>query len=260
MSAAIERRAIPTLMGGQRRQQQPGYGQLRTLVDLLGDGFYLLFMLRNGSTPPDAAPFFDSISAYLAEFDRDARQLHARGEDIDAAKYAFCAALDEIILSSSFTLRTAWERRPLQLAIFGDQLAGEHFFDRLEALRSGGAARLPALQVFQMCLLIGFKGRYALEGQDRLASLIARLGEEIAAMQGKPKGFAPQAERPDQIVNKLRSHTPIWAACAIFALVGLSTFTWLSTSLTHDTRDTMAAYHDLVRLPPRPAYVTITLP
>jgi type VI secretion system protein ImpK len=165
MNAQIERRAIPTLMGGQRRQQQPGYGHIQTLVDLLGDGFYLLFMLKNGSTPPEQTQFFNSITALLADFDRDAAKLRAASADIEAAKYAFCAALDEIILSSNFSLRTAWERRPLQLAIFGDQLAGEHFFDRLEVLRSGGAARLAALQVFQMCLLIGFKGRYALEPQ-----------------------------------------------------------------------------------------------
>ncbi|WP_374359917.1 type IVB secretion system protein IcmH/DotU [Pseudoduganella danionis] len=260
MNAQIERRAIPTLMGGQRRQQQPGYGHIQTLVDLLGDGFYLLFMLKNGSTPPEQTQFFNSITALLADFDRDAAKLRAASADIEAAKYAFCAALDEIILSSNFSLRTAWERRPLQLAIFGDQLAGEHFFDRLEVLRSGGAARLAALQVFQMCLLIGFKGRYALEPQDKLAYLIARLGEEIAGMQGKSKGFAPQAQRPDQIVNKLRSHTPVWAACAIFALVALGTYGWLASALKHSTQDTLAGYHELIKLAPRPAYVTITLP
>lgn len=260
MNAQIERRAIPTLMGGQRRQQQPGYGQVQTLVDLLGDGFYLLYMLKHGSAPPEETRFFNSITALLAEFDRAAGQLRATSADIEAAKYAFCAALDEIILSSDFSLRAGWERRPLQLVIFGDQLAGEHFFDRLEVLRSGGAARLPALQVFQMCLLIGFKGRYAREPQDKLAYLIARLGEEIAGMQGKSKGFAPQAQRPDQIVNKLRSHTPVWSACAIFALVALGTYGWLSTNLEHSTQDTLASYQGLIKLPPRPAYVTITLP
>ena len=173
MSPQVERRAIPTLMGGQRRQIQPGYGQVHTLLDLLQEGFYLLFMLRNGSAPPGEAAFTDSITAYLAEFDREARKLRAQGEDIDAAKYAFCAALDEIILASPFPMRLAWERRPLQLVIFGDQLAGEHFFDRLEALRSTGGARLAALQVFHMCLLIGFRGKFAIDAGDKLAYLTA---------------------------------------------------------------------------------------
>ena len=29
MTAQVERRAIPTLMGGQRRQMQPGYGHVK---------------------------------------------------------------------------------------------------------------------------------------------------------------------------------------------------------------------------------------
>lgn len=260
MNANVERRAIPTLMGGQRRQIQPGYGHVQTLLDLLQEGFYLLFMLKNGSVPPGEAAFLDNITAYLADFDREARKLRAQGDDIDAAKYAYCAALDEIILSSQFPMREAWERRPLQLVIFGDQLAGEHFFDRLEALRSSGGARLPALQVFHMCLLIGFKGKYALDGGDKLAYLTARLGDEIAHIQGKSRGFAPQAERPDQIVHKLRSNTPVWAACALFGVCGLGAFIGLRASLSGDTQQALAGYHDLVKLAPRPAYVTITLP
>lgn len=260
MTAQVERRAIPTLMGGQRRQMQPGYGHVKSLLDLLQEGFYLLFMLKNGSAPPGEAPFLDTITAYLADFDSEARKLRAQGEDIDDAKYAFCAALDEIILSSQFPMRFAWERRPLQLVIFGDQLAGEHFFDRLEALRSTGGARLPALQVFHMCLLIGFRGKYALESNDKLAYMTSRLGQEIAHIQGKSKGFAPQAERPDQIVNKLRSNTPLWAMCALFAVIGLAAYIGLEASLSHNTEETLAGYADLVKLAPRPAYVTITLP
>ncbi|HEX5340948.1 MAG TPA: type IVB secretion system protein IcmH/DotU [Duganella sp.] len=260
MTRPVERRAVPTLMGGQRKQIQPGYGHVQTLLDLLQEGFYLLFMLKNGSAPPGETEFLDTVTAYLAEFDREARKLRAQGEDIDAAKYAFCAALDEIILSSQFPMRFAWERRPLQLVIFGDQLAGEHFFDRLEALRSIGGARLPALQVFHMCLLIGFRGKYALDASDKLAYLTARLGDEIAHMQGKSKGFAPQAERPDQIVHKLRSNTPLWAVSAVFGVIAMTAYIGLESSLSSSTQDTLAAYSDLVKLAPRPAYVTITLP
>jgi type VI secretion system protein ImpK len=260
MTQHVERRANPTQLGGQRKQIQPGYGHVQTLLDLLQEGFYLLFMLKNGSMPPGETPFLDTVTAYLGDFDREARQLRAQGEDIDAAKYAYCAALDEIILSSQFPMREAWERRPLQLVIFGDQLAGEHFFDRLEALRSAGGSRLAALQVFHMCLLIGFRGKYALDSSDKLAYLTARLGDEIAHMQGKSKGFAPQAERPDQIVHKLRTNMPLWAVSAVFGVIALGAYLGLESSLSRATQESLAGYADLVKLAPRPAYVTITLP
>lgn len=260
MNGPIERRANPTQMGGQRKQLLPGFGHIQSLLELLHEGFYLLFMLKNGSAPSGEDAFNEHVKMLLADFETQARKLRAPPDDIDAAKYAFCAALDEIILASSLPMRATWERRPLQLAIFGDQLAGVHFFDRLEELRSKGGVRLQALEVFHMCLLMGFQGKYAHDAGDKLAYLCARLGDEIAHIKGKSKGFAPQAERPDQIVHKLRSNTPIWAMMALFAVIGLSTFLSLRTVLARDTQNQLAAYNDLVKLAPRPANVTITLP
>ncbi len=259
--APVERRAAPTLQGGgQRRAGAVDGGRIPTLVELMHEGFYLLFLLKNGALPPEREQFSERITAFLAEFDREARKLRAHGDDIEAAKYAWCAALDEIILASGVALRGEWERRPLQLVIFGDQLAGEHFYDRLEALRGKGGARLPALQVFHLCLLLGFRGKYALDASDKLAYLTARLGDEIAHIKGKSRGFAPQAERPDQVVNKLRSDVPLWVLSALFALIGLGAYLGLKSSLTRSTQQTLAGYTDLVKLAPRPAHVSITLP
>jgi type VI secretion system protein ImpK len=248
----------PSLMGATA--PAPAAATPQALLDLMYDGFYALFMLKNGNRPQDDAGFARKMAQFLDDFGRNARKQNASPDDIDAAKYAFCAAVDEIILRSHFTIRDAWERRPLQLQLFGDQLAGEHFFDRLEALRTTGAARLQSLQVFHMCLLLGFHGKYALDSADKLACMAARLGDEIAHMKGKRTGFAPRAERPDQVVHKLRSHVPLWALSTLFALLGVSVYTGLRTSLQHGTQSAMGGYADLIKLGPRPASLTITLP
>jgi type VI secretion system protein ImpK len=259
MTVPIERRAAPSLFG-TRNATADGH-HAHALLDLMYDGFHVLFMLRNGSAPPAGeVEFMDKICAFLLEFEGAANRLRAQSEDIDAAKYAFCAALDEAILGSSFAIRAAWERRPLQLTMFGDQLAGEHFFDRLEDLRSKGGARLQALQVFHLCLLLGFQGKYSLDDSDRLAYLTARLGDEIAHIKGKSKGFAPRALRPDQIVHKLRSNTPLWVLSAVFTLTALLMYIGLESSLHRATDSMLAGYSKLVRLPPRPASLTVTLP
>jgi type VI secretion system protein ImpK len=263
MSGMLERRAAPSLLArapavGARSGDAKAGGS--ALVDLMHEGFYVLFMLRNGAAPPDAATFMDRVSIFLSEFEREAKRLRADADDIHAAKYAFCAAADEIVLASPFPLREQWERRPLQLAVFGDQLAGEHFFDRLEDLRGKGAPRLAALQVFHMCLLLGFQGKYAHDGSEKLGYLTARLGDEIAHIKGRSRGFAPRAERPDQIVNRRRSEVPLWVLSAVFGLVGIGTYAGLDTTLTHATIGQLAPYANLVRLAPRPANLSIILP
>jgi type VI secretion system protein ImpK len=200
------------------------------------------------------------MTGFLGEVDRSAKALGIPADDVTAAKYAFCAAVDEIILGSVYAIREAWETRPLQLRLFGDQLAGEHFFQRLEDLRAKGSAHLQALEVYHLCLLLGFQGRFALDGRDRLNYLTARLGDEIARMRGKSRTFAPHAERPDQIVHKLRSDTSLWVLCGVFALAGLGAYLGYRNALGHETDRALARYNDLIKLPPRSANVTITLP
>ena len=259
MSQFIERRAAPSLLGPRGPAIAPGQAS-SALLDLMHEGFYLLFLLKNGSAPGDEQGFMERIKAFLDEFTREAKKIRADDGDIEAAKYAFCAAVDEIVLASPFDLRKPWERRPLQLLLFGDQLAGEHFFDRLDALRGKGAMRVQALQVFHMCLLLGFQGKYAIDGGEKLNYLTARLGDEIAHIKGRSGGFAPRAERPDQVVNKRRSDVPLWALTSILALLALCAYLGLRAHLMRNTQATLAAYADLVKLAPRPAHLTITLP
>jgi type VI secretion system protein ImpK len=255
MSQHVERRAAPQPGGRNAAGSSP-----TSLVDIMYEGFYALFLLKNGCGPQDKTAFADHMTRFLGDVDRNAKALGVPADDVTAAKYAFCAAVDEIILRSDYDIREAWETRPLQLRLFGDQLAGEHFFQRLEDLRAKGSVHLQALEVFHVCLLLGFEGRFALDGRDKLNYLSARLGDEIARMRGKNRGFAPHAERPDQVVHKLGSDLSLWALSMVFAVVALGGYLGFRTALAHETDVAMAGYNDLVKLPPRSANVTITLP
>ena len=137
-----------------------------TLLDLLYDGFLRLFLLKRGQEPNDAAAFSARVQQFLSDYERNAKRLNAANEDIYATKYAFCAALDETVLNANFAIRDAWMRQPLQLTLFGEQLAGENFFNHLEDLRAQGVPRLQSLEVYHMCLLLGFQGKYLIEGNE----------------------------------------------------------------------------------------------
>jgi len=232
----------------------------RSLCDLMHDGFYLLFMLRKRCAPIDAKSFRESIQRFLDEFERNARRNSASADDIFAAKYAFCAAVDEAILSSAFTVRDEWEREPLQLSLFGEQLAGERFFERLEELRAQGAARVQALEVFYHCLLHGFRGKYLLEGPEKLNYLVARVGDEVAHHKGRRATFAPNAALPDRVRHLLRSELPIWVFAAVLGLAAALAYVGIRTWLSHASERELAPYQDVIKLAPRSANLTITLP
>ncbi|WP_175886571.1 type IVB secretion system protein IcmH/DotU [Burkholderia sp. BCC0044] len=234
--------------------------QARSLLDLLYDGFFMLFLLKNGREPDSASEFSTRIQEFLSDFERGAKKLNIAAEDVYGAKFAFCAAIDEMVLSSQFKIRTDWERRPLQLVLFGEQLAGEKFFQYLEEGRAQGAARLQSLEVFHMCLLLGFQGKYLLEGPEKLAYLTARLGDEIAHMKGKRAAFAPHWPLPDQIAHRLKREVPVWAIGTVFALVALLGYLGLNTYLKDKTLQALAPYSQVIKVGPESANLTISLP
>lgn len=234
--------------------------QGRDLVDLLYDGFYLLILLRGRSVPIDAESFSASIRRFLEDFEKTARKRNFSADDVFDAKYALCAAVDEAVLTSRMNIRDTWERKPLQLELFGDQLAGEHFFDRLEKARNEGSSRIQALEVFHMCLLTGFKGRYLLEGPEKLKYLVAQLGEQIAHIKGRPSSFAPHWAAPDSITNRIKRDVPLWVIASVLALFGLVAYIGMNWHAARTVEDTLAPFQNVVQMTPRPPTLTITLP
>ena len=243
-----------------RSDESPTDRPAKSLVDLLYDGFHMLMLLSQRSVPKDPDEFSGNIQKFLDQFERAAKKNNFSAEDIFDAKYAFCAAIDEAVLSSQMNIRDTWERRPLQLLLFGDQLAGEHFFDKLEAARNGGANRINALEVFHMCLLIGFKGRYLLEGPEKLKYLTQQLGEQIAHIKGKAAAFAPNWAAPDSISNAIKRDIPIWVIASVLALFGLLAYVGLDWHAGSAVQNTLSPFKNIVQLAPRAPTLTITLP
>ncbi len=256
--------ATPSLFGAAQAAALPGATgaprQARDLMDLLYEGFYMVFLLRNRHAPTEPGVFRERLKAFLAQFERGTQRLGSSAEDTYLAKFAFTALVDELAMSPVLGLREAWERRPLQLELFGEQLAGERFFEHLESLRQQGAARIQVLEVFHMCLLLGFQGRYVLEGSEKLGFLTARLGDEIVHLRGQRAPFAPHALAPDRILHTLKGEAPLWVVGSVFALLGLLAYIGLNQHLSRQTERDLAQHNALVQMPAQTAHVTITLP
>lgn len=190
-----------------------------TLRDLLEDGIYLLFLLRDGNAPKSCADLNRRVDLFFDNYEKQARNFGKSPEQVKEAKYAFCALMDEIMLAPTFPLRDDWARMPLQLRLFGDDLAGVHFFDRLEMARNDPARNIESLEVFHTCLLLGFQGKYLLEGPEKLNYLVHRVGQEIHRVRGEVAEFAPNWKLPQRFRSYVRHELPLWAYVALLAIV-----------------------------------------
>ncbi len=238
-----------------------GANSPQNLLDLMSDGFYLLLLIQRRQVPEDHQAFSAAVMHFFTKMENAASAAGIASEDIYAAKYAYCATIDELILSASdCPFRDKWQLNPLQLVLFGDQLAGDKFFIQLEDLRNKGATRLRALEVYHLCLLLGFQGKYRLEGAEKLSYLTARLGDELIFLKGKRTAFAPHWTAPDRVTHILRRQVPLWTPALVLGLVGAISFTAFKLTLSTNTQQQLSTFNDVIALPTRTASLTLTLP
>ena len=234
------------------------------LVDLLHDGFYIVFLLKNQYIPSSATEFREKIIALLNRFESQARKLQFSAEDIQDAKYAYCALLDETIVTQQdaqfFELQNSWLVSPLQLSLFGSQLAGYRFFEILEELRRKGHSRLAALEVYHYCMLLGFHGKFRIESIENLNHLVARVGDEIDYLKGKKAAFSPFASLPDQIKHIIHRELPFYWILLFLIIFAFLSFGSLRYMLTQQNMSSLAAYENVISAPSEQAHITIHLP
>jgi type VI secretion system protein ImpK len=85
-----------------------------------------------------------------------------------------------------------WAQQPLQEEIFGDHVAGENFFRHLSELlaRQDSEDLADLLEVFQLCLLLGFRGKYSANVAG-LQSITAMVHEKIRRVRGGAAPLSP---------------------------------------------------------------------
>ena len=149
---------------------------------------------------------------------------------------------------------------PLQLSLFGSQLAGYRFFEILEFLRSQGKDRLAALEVFHYCMLLGFYGKFRIESIENLNHLVMRISDEIDFLKGKKPAFSPFSALPDQIKHIIHRELPFFWILIFLVLFALLSFIGLNFMLLKQNDQAFSKYQNIISPPIEQAYITIHLP
>ena len=135
-------------------------------------------------------------------------------EEIKLAAFAVVALLDESILNSRDPLFADWPRKPLQEELFGVHVAGETFFRNAHQFlaRDDSPEVADVLEVYHLCLLLGYAGRFSAGGRGELQATADTIAAKIRRIRGAYRGLAPAwalpgdappAIGPDPWVKKL---------------------------------------------------------
>ncbi len=89
------------------------------------------------------------------------------------AAWFVAALIDDIVLNTPWGGHSDWPRQPLVVGLSGDVDAGTRFFDQLEELQRYANRDPELLELAFVCVSLGFRGKYRVQGGAGDGALIA---------------------------------------------------------------------------------------
>jgi type VI secretion system protein ImpK len=200
-------------------------GQLAILLQELLTATVRL-RIAPGEAPNDAEAFRAQVLRLISSANQEARRIGYGEQDVGYALYAVVAFLDETVLTMGHPAFRSWQGKPLQEEIFGVNVGGDIFFQYLEALmaREDSPVLSDVLEVFQLCMLLGFRGRYGGANSEILQTWMARVRDRITRIRGTPPPLSPNWAPTGGAVRPKGDPMQRRLLLVFAALLGLSLF------------------------------------
>ncbi len=205
------------------------------LIAFAGPIFDLILRLKSGIVAPsnDLRP---KIVAMLTDFEKRAERYRFSSKITQVSKFALAAFVDETVLTNNFHLKEEWEKNPLQLEYFGESLAGNKFFEKLLAMIKQVDVTADAVEIYYVCMLIGFKGRYGVYEKEKLLAIMQETANALVkAGKIRPVELSPHWLANDQPKPPEKSGMPTWAKISALGGLGFAFIIYLVMFLVVST-------------------------
>jgi len=166
------------------------------LATLCTDLFLIVIRMRECEDLGKPDSLRKLIIHYIELFRKNCRSMDVNSSLIEEAVYSLVALLDETVLSVPGQCRDYWVFNPLQLELFGDNFAGEKLYQKLDALIKEPEKNKDILEIYYLCLCIGYEGKYRLGNAQERETIITNLAR-ILLKTGKhtTNSLSPHGKR-----------------------------------------------------------------
>ena len=156
----------------------------------------------------------------IRSFEANIKDRQVTPENVLAARYVVCTALDEVVLSMPWGAESGWAQRTLLSTFHSETHGGEKFFLLLDKMKDRPHEHIDVLELMYVFLSLGYEGRYRLtargrEAVERIRDDLFRLirtqrGEHERALSGHWQGLG-------RTKKTLANYVPLWVVASIFA-------------------------------------------
>lgn len=197
-------------------------------VSLASPVLELVMKVQAGIVPP-SNELRPTVAGLLTEMEERALKLRLSEKQTRSVKFALAAFMDETVLTNDFPLREEWEKFPLQLEYFGEHLAGVKFFERLDDLLRSIETEADVVEVYYVCMLLGFKGKYKIYLEDQLKGVIENTADHLRRVGRLQEGeLSPHWRVTDQPEPPRDKGLPLWAMISAGAGLALAIIIYLA--------------------------------
>ena len=218
----------------------------KNLSDIASECFILILQLRATTNYGPADVLKSKVLDMFDKFENNSRKIGVDNERIRLAKFALVAFLDETIISSDWSEKNEWLTEPLQIKLFDTFNAGEEFFTNMSTLRQRTSANKDVLEIYYLCLSLGFKGKYQLQSPENLRRIIDDLNLELHPEAYRSLDLLSPNGKPRQsIVQTVKTGLPLWMYPIGAVVILLIFYVILSFSISGKLDDVMDILNSL---------------
>lgn len=170
-----------------------------------------------------------------------------------AARYALCATIDDLVLSTPRGSTSSWPSQTLTSIFHNEVSGGERFFDILEQMQKDLGRHHEVVELMYLCASLGFEGRYRVmpRGIAALTELRDSVYRTIRQRRGEfERELSPQWRGIGALYKPIAQRIPLWVLGVGTALIVGLIYLFFNFSLATASDVT---FTELAGLPPHGA-------
>lgn len=231
------------------------------LVRVSGPLIDMLVRMREQPNLGDPAALRNKLLLQVRDFEQAAIESRISHEEVIAARYCLCTALDEAAAQTPWGGRGVWAKHSLLVTFHNETWGGEKYFQLLARLAQDPERHANLIELLYYLNALGFEGRFRIveDGHSQLELLKRR----IAAILNKVKGGYEERLSPHWVGVQSQApvwrQVPLWVVACLCACIAIAAYIWFLFSIAERSDKSYARLAALqvpakiVSPPPAPA-------
>lgn len=200
---------------------------LNPLVNAAATLLTLVHKLRTTMQYDNPPELHRRLTEELKSFERNARNSGIAPETALTARYLLCSVVDEVVLNTPWGAGSGWSQHSLLSLFHQETSGGEKSFQILQRLLETPGTHLDILELFYLCLSLGFQGKYRVmpRGSEQIEQIRDNLYNTIEQHRPPREGdLSPNWEGTVKPQSLMKNYIPMWVVASVVLAVLVLTY------------------------------------